>query len=163
MENKNIKTGWMTWEEIEPYKEQLVELELKLMITYHYPDWNISRAYPEKKVDELKQHLADGNTYFWGATVGNKLVGYYWAYTAPFIDKKRWYLRSIIFCEDYQNCGLGTTAIEEGLKKAVSIGCNEAVTEYVPSNSAAARAYEKAGYQISRIEVVKKLSAINEQ
>lgn len=62
-----------------------------------------------------------------------------------------------MFRKDYQSGGLGTTAISEGLKIAVSVGCNEAVTEYIPLNKAAAGAYEKAGYEISRIEVVKKL------
>lgn len=84
---KEITTGWMTWEEIKPYKEQLIDLELDLMITYHYPDWDIPRSYPEQKVEELKQYLANGNTYFWGAVSGDILIGYYWAYTAPFIDK----------------------------------------------------------------------------
>lgn len=157
MLSNHIKTGWMTWKEIEPYKEQLIDLELVCMTTYHYPDWNIPRLYPEKKVAELEQHLANGNTFFWGATSGDTLIGYYWAYTAQFIDKKRWCLRSTMFREEYQRIGLGTVAILEGLKKAVTVGCDEAVTEYVPNNIAAARVYEKAGYQVSRIEVIKKL------
>lgn len=152
-----IKTGWMTWEEIQPYKEQLIDMELELMIRYHYPDWDIPRSYPEQKVCELEQHLKDGNTFFWGAVSRNILIGYYWAYTAPFINKKRWYLRSVIVKEKYQAMGLGGMAIQQGLKKAKSEGCDEAVTEYVPANGKAARAYEKAGYEIIRIEVVKKL------
>ena len=152
-----IKTGWMTWEEIQPYKEQLIDLELELMIQYHYPDWDIPRSYPELKVCELEQHIKNGNTFFWGAVSRGMLMGYYWAYTAPFINKKRWCLRSVIFRKECQGMGLGGMAIREGLQKAKSIGCDEAVTEYVPVNTNAARVYEKAGYEISRIEVVKKL------
>lgn len=152
-----IKTGWMTWEEIQPYKEQLIDMELELMIRYHYPDWDIPRSYPEQKVGELEQRLRDGNTFFWGAVSQGILVGYYWAYTAPFINKKRWHLRSVMVRKEYQGMGLGETAIREGLQKAKSVGCDDAVTEYVPDNGNAARIYEKAGYEIARIEVVKKL------
>lgn len=160
MEFKNlegIRTGWMSWDEIKPFQEQLVDLELELMIQYHYPDWDIPRSYPEQKVKELEQHLKDGNTFFWGVVSQGVLVGYYWAYTAPFIDKKRWCLRSLMIRKEYQGMGLGTLANKEGLKKAKSLSCDQAVTEYVPVNGNAARVYEKAGYEIARIEVVKNL------
>lgn len=31
-------TGWMTWEQIEPYKEQIIDMEYDSMVTWHYPD-----------------------------------------------------------------------------------------------------------------------------
>lgn len=159
-DNAGLKTGWMDWAMLEPYKSQLVELEFELMIKYHYPDWDIPRAYPEERVEALKEHMEKGNTFFWGVTKGNILVGYYWAYTVPFIDKKRWVLRSLLIQSEFQKHGLGVMAINEGLKKAREVGCDEAVTEYVPWNTSAARTYERAGYKISRIEVVKKIGAI---
>ena len=154
---KHIRTGWMTWDEIQPFREQLIDLELELMTVYHYPDWDIPRTYPEQKVQELEKHLQDGNTFFWGAVCGEILAGYYWAYIVPFIDRKRWYLRSVMFRKEYQGIGLGSIAIEEGLIKARAAGCDEAVTEYISSNQSAAKVYEKAGYRMARIEVVKRL------
>lgn len=154
---KGVISGWMSWDEIRPYKNQIVDLELELMISYHYPDWSIPRSYPEQKVNELEQHLLDGNTYFWGARFNDVLCGYYWAYTMTFINKKRWCLRSLIFRKEFQGYGLGSLAVNEGLSKAIDLECDEAVTEYVPFNVDAAHVYKKAGYMISRIEVVKKL------
>jgi GNAT superfamily N-acetyltransferase len=155
--NPEYEIGWMTWEQIKPYTEQLAALELTLMVKYHYPDRAIPMSYCESRVAMLEQHLASGNTFFWGVRHEGKLIGYYWAYTAPFIDQKRWVLRSLYITEEHKGEGLGTLAIQEGLKKAVETGCDEAVTEYVPWNEAAAASYKKAGYEITRIEVVKKL------
>lgn len=150
----------MTWEQIEPYKEQLVDMELKLMIDYHYPDWNIPRSYPESRVNGLKEHLADGDTFFWGAWSGCELLGYSWDYVAPFIDKKRWIRRSVYFREDSQSKGLGTKSLLAAIAKAKEIGCDEMSTEYVPQNEKMANLLKKNGFEVSRIEVVKKLELL---
>lgn len=152
-----IKTGWMTWEEIEPFKNQLVELEQTLMIKYHYPDRYDGKEYCQNKVDKLKEYLHTGNTYFWGAICNGELIGYYWAFTTRFINKKRWCLSSLMIKEEYQHIGLGSMAIREGLKMAKVTACDEAATEYAYWNDRAAKAYREAGYEITRIEVVKRL------
>lgn len=154
---KGIKTGWMTWAEIEPFKEQIIDMELDLMITYHYPEWAIPRSYPEGSVERLKSHIESGNTFFWGAVVGGKILGYYWGYVAPFIDKKRWNTRSIYFSPEAKGIGLGRMAMDAAHQKAKELGCDEAATEYVPFNKTMARLMESCGYEITRIEVVKKL------
>ena len=152
-----IKTGWLTWEEILPFKEQLIDMELDLMITYHYPEWSIPRSYPEGSVERLKDHLQSGNTFFWGAIQGDKLVGYYWGYCAMFIDKKRWNTRSIYFKPKVKGLGLGKQAMDAAHKKALELHCDEAATEYVPFNHTMENLMKSSGYEIARIEVVKKL------
>ena len=154
---EEIETKWLTWDEILPFKEQIIDMELDSMINYHYPDWNIPRSYPEERVNRLKQHLESGNTFFWAAFKGRKLFGYYWGYASQFIDKKRWNTRSIYFLPEVKGFGFGSKAIEEAHKKAIEIGCDEAATEYVPWNKPMAQMLEKYGYMPSRIEVVKKL------
>lgn len=153
----DIKTGWMTWEEILPFKEQLIDMELDLMITYHYPDWKIPRSYPEGSVERLESHLESGNTHFWGAVKDGQLIGYYWGYASMFIDKKRWNTRSIYFKPEAKGLGLGRMAMDAAHAKAKELGCDEAATEYVPFNKTMASLMEKCGYEITRIEVVKKL------
>ena len=69
-------TGWMTWEQIEPYKEQIIDMEYDSMVTWHYPDWDLPRRFTEEKITGLQQHLANGNTWFWGAVYRGKLLGY---------------------------------------------------------------------------------------
>ncbi len=159
--NLGITAGWMSWDEIEPFKKQLIELEQVLLVKYHYPDRYDGKLYCEKRVNMLEQYLANGNTYFWGAVHEQTLVGYYWAYTTQFIDKKRWCLSSLMIRDEYRKLGLGTLAIKEGLKMAKAVGCDEASTHYVPWNEAAAKAYQKAGYEITRIEIVKRLDKDN--
>ena len=158
-----ITTGWMNWAEIVPYRDQLVQLEQILFTEFHYPDRYNGKEYCEKKVEKLEQFLANGNTYFWGARCGSELVGYYWAYTMQFVDKKRWCLSSLMIKDQYRNFGLGSKAIEEGLKMAKKVCCNEAATQYVPWNEAAANVYQRAGYKITRYEVVKRLDEKEER
>lgn len=33
-----IRSAWMSWEDLYPFKEQLIDMEHELMIKYHYPD-----------------------------------------------------------------------------------------------------------------------------
>lgn len=150
----NIKSGWVTWEQLLPFKEQLIDMELELMIKYHYPDRMIPRSYPEEKVNSLKTYLKSGSTFLWLSTDGNKLLGYYWAYISLFIDKRRWNLRSIMFNEDVKGMGLGSLAIQEGLNKAKEMKCVEAATEYVPWNKPMEFLLKKHGYKATRIEAV---------
>lgn len=157
MNRDEIITGWMSWKEILPFKEQLIEMEHNLMIKYHYPDWKIPLSYPASRVEELKDHLENGNTFFWGAIYKNELIGYVWLYYNTFIDHKRWHLRSIMFNEKAQGLGLGKLAIEESIEKAKYLGCDEMVTSYVPSNKIMESLLKKFHFEKSRIEVIKKL------
>ena len=150
-------TGFMTWEQILPYKEQIIDMELKASIEFHYPEWAIPRSYPEQKVNELEQHLANGNTYFWGAIYDGKLLGYRWCYTSMFINRLRWNNRSIIFVEEARGMGLANLAMEAEQEKAMELGCDEMATMYVPQNERVAKLNEKFGYCIRRIEAVKLL------
>ena len=152
-----INSRWITWAELLPYKDQLIDMELELMIKYHYPDKIIPRCYPEQKVNNLEEYLKNGTTFLWVSTEGDKLLGYYWAYISTFIDKKRWNLRSIMFLDEVKGNGLGSLAVKEGLKKARELDCDEAATEYVPWNKIMEEVMLKNGYKITRIEVVKAL------
>lgn len=154
---ENIWTGWMTWEQIEPFKEQIIDMELEEMIVFHYPEMDIPRSYPEQKVAELQQHLANGNTYFWGALYQGKLLGYHWAYVANFIDHLRWNARSSMFLPEARGLNLGTMAYQSAIHKAEELGCSDMAAMYVPSNGKIEHMFKKNGYKVSRIEVVKEL------
>lgn len=152
-----IESRWVSWEELLPFKEQLIDMELELMIRYHYPDKQIPRSYPEQRVNSLESYLKNGSTFLWMSTEGDKLLGYYWAYISSFIDKKRWNLRSIMFLDEAKGRGLGSLAVKEGLKMARLLECDEAATEYVPWNKTMETVMMKSGYKVTRIEVVKEL------
>lgn len=152
-----IESKWVSWEELLPYKEQLIDMEQELMIRYHYPDKQIPRSYPEQRVNNLESYLKNGSTFLWMSTEGDKLLGYYWAYISTFIDKKRWNLRSIMFLDEAKGRGLGTLAVKEGLKMARLLECDEAATEFVPWNKIMEAVMMKSGYEVTRVEVVKQL------
>lgn len=161
IDRNEIWTGWMTWEQIEPFKEQIIDMELEEMTVYHYPERQIPRAYPEQKVAELQAHLANGNTFFWGAVYQGKLLGYHWAYVTKFIDTLRWTARSSMFVPEARGLGLGTEAYLASIQKAEKLGCYDMEAMYVPSNGTVARALENVGYEVSRIEVVRKIEKKN--
>lgn len=150
-----IKQRWLSWIELIPFKEQLIDMELELMIKYHYPDRIIPRTYPEKRVANLKEYLESGNTFFWAATSGDKLLGYSWWYVSNFIDKKRYNLRSIFFLDDIKRQNLGSESIIAGLKHAKELGCDEVATEYASWNEPMANFMAKHGFVKTRIEVIK--------
>lgn len=157
LRNDPIEYGWMSWEELAPYKEQLVDMEHELMIRYHYPDWDIPRSYPKSRVDNLETHLNSGNTHFWGIRRGPELLGYTWVYTSQFIDKLRLNRRASFIKESIRSNNFGKILFEQVEIKAKELCCDEISTSYVPSNGAMEHLTKKNGFEISRIEVVKKL------
>lgn len=152
-----VWTGWMTWEQIEPFMDKIVDMEYEDMTEYHYKNWSIPRSYCETKVNELKGHIESGNTFFWGAIDDNELVAYWWCYTAPFIDRKRLHIRSVMTLDKAKGKGLGKKGCEEVLKKAAEMGCDDISTHYVVENEAMAALMEMMGFKKTRIEVTKKL------
>ena len=151
-------TGWMTWEQIEPFKEKIIEMEYEDMTTFHYKDWPIPYSYCELKVSELQDHLAKGSTFFWGAVENNELVAYWWCYSAPFIDRKRFHIRSAMTVESARGKGLDKMACQEVIQKASELGCNDIATHYVVENESMAALMEYMGFKKTRIEVIKTLS-----
>lgn len=150
-------TGWMTWEQILPFKEQVIDWELEVIVKYHYPDMIIPRSFCEEKVNALETHLKNGNTFFWGAVENGQLIGYYWGYVSEMLFESRWNEHSSYLSETARNRGLGMRAKLEALQKAKERGCVKSVSMYAPFNEAQRHIYEKLGFEISRIEVVKRL------
>ena len=151
-------TGWMTWEQIEPFKDKIIEMEYEDMTTFHYKEWSIPHSYCELKVSELQDHLANGNTYFWGAIENNELVAYWWCYSAPFIDRKRFHIRSAMTVESARGKGLGKLACQEVIQKASELGCDDIATHYVVENESMAALMDYMGFKKTRVEVIKTLS-----
>ena len=155
--DSSLWTGWMTWDEILPYKEQIIDWEMEVTIKYHYPDRTIPREFFEGKVNALESYLKSGNTFFWGATSNGELLGYYWGYIADFLFEKTWYERSSYMSENSRGLGLGMKAKLAALDMAKEKGCVKSESMYAPFNEAQAHIYDKLGFHVSRIEVVKKI------
>ncbi|MBR8806261.1 GNAT family N-acetyltransferase [Porphyromonas levii] len=157
MNEQKLLEGWMKWDEIVPYKQQLIEMERDLMITYHYPDWDIPWSFVESKVNELEIHLTSGNTFFWGLRDETKLYGYYWGYISNFINRKRWNLRSIYFLQEAKGKGFGKKSFDVAESKARELNCIEMATHYAVFNEVMEHTLKTSGYTPTRIEMVKSL------
>ena len=149
--------GWMTWEQILPFKEQIIDWELEVMVKYHYPDKSIPREYPESRVNNLKDYIESGNTFFWGAIENGKLLGYYWGYVSDFLYERTWHSRSSYISEEARGKGLGLMSKEMALEKAKELNCVKFVAMYASFNTTNKHIYEKLGFSVSRIEVMKKI------
>lgn len=117
----------------------------------------IPKAYPRARVENLKEHLASGNTFFLATYRGNELLGYVWCYISTFIDHKRWNIRSIMFKNSVKSKGYGVKALEDSEHKAKNLGCDEITTSFVPFNEHMERTMKKMAFKVSRIEVTKSL------
>lgn len=157
IKNNYLWTGWMSWEQILPFKEQIIDWELEVIIKYHYPEMNIPRSFCEGKVSDLEYHLRKGNTFFWGAIENGILIGYYWAYISELLFEKRWNEHSSYMSELARGRGLGMKAKKEALDKAGMCNCVKSVSMYAAFNNTQRHIYEKLGFEVSRIEVIKKL------
>lgn len=152
-----IWAGWMNWKQIEPYIEEITDWEQEVIIKYHYPDRDIPRSFSKERVLKLEQYLETEETFFWGAKYQDKLLGYYWGYISEFLFEKTWNARSSFLTEEARGKGLGYLAKVMALEKAYETGCKKAKSMYAPFNKTQQHIYNKLGYDISRIEVTKKL------
>ncbi len=155
--NHAIRIDWLSWTEIEPFRQKIIDWELEVIIKYHYPDRTIPRSFCEEKVEQLQEHLKNGNTFFLGIMDDGQLVGYYWGYFADFLFERTWFERTAFLSEDYRRRGLGLITKEMALKKAKEMNCIRSESMYAPDNISQKKIYERLGYNVSRVEVIKKL------
>ena len=153
----SLEFEWLTWQQIEPYKELIAEWENETVIKYHYPDKIISKSYFDERIEKLKNYLNFGNTFFLGIFYESKLIGYYWSYVMDFLFQKTWFENSSYLDENFRGKGIGLLMKKLALNKALEIGCTEAKSMYAPFNKAQENLFLKLGFKISRIEVTKRL------
>lgn len=154
---EKLEGRWVTFKDIEPHQKQIEELLYESTTKFHYPNWKIEKEFFEERFSKLKQFLQEGKAYVWCIFDKDTIVCFYWCYTIPFINKKRWEIASFIINSEYRNKGIGRSALKAGEEKARELGCDEMALMYVPWNKNAAHLYEDEGYEVTRIEAVKKL------
>ncbi len=145
------------WEDIEKYKEDIIEMQMANTYIFHYPNRAPNRSYVSQKVFELEEHLKTGKTLFLGGTSEGILYGFIWIYEAIFIEEKRMVINSFFVREDVRGTGLGFLLMEKAKKIAVERNCTSIATHYAAFNTTAGSFYLKNGFKISRIEMVYEL------
>ncbi len=132
-------------------------MQLENTYKYHYPEKIPDSDYVRRKILEIKNHLENNNTYFLGATIGNRLYGYVWCYESVFIDEKRMIINSIFVCEEARSTGLGKLMLKEVKRIAIKRNCATISTHYASFNAFAGKFYSENGFVPIRIEMVYKL------
>ena len=154
---KDLKIGWMNWDEIAKFLPQLIAMETDLLITYHYPNRKAPTKYIAESVKRLQQHMENGNTFIFGIRDEKTLYGYYWGYTSVFIDELRWHEHSRYLTEEIRGKGYGKLFSIEAEKKARSLGVCSMATSVATFNKRMQSLLIESGFEPTRVEMVKKL------
>lgn len=140
--------------DISEYFEQISLWQKEVIYTYHYPDKAVNELYIKNKVNELKKHIENNNSYFIaGFTKENIFSGYVWCYETLFLDQKRMIINSLYVEKNCRGKGLSAKLIEEVKRIAYVKNCKDIGVHHAIFNSQAANFYKKHGFLSKRIEM----------
>ena len=157
MIKNGIEYKWIDSRELENNKATIVNMYKDCFITYHYPNLKLEDSFFEEKIDGLKNYLDQDQGYLMGIYDNKKIIGYCWIYYTLFIDKKRCHVRSCYIDSKYRNMGIHNVIHSLIYNKALKDGCYDIVTMYASFNEPVAKSLKKNGFDITRIECVKKI------
>ena len=109
----------------------------------------------KEKCAELRDYLAQGRACAFGAIDGT-LIGFIWSYRYPFRDdENRVYVSILHVDKRYRNRHIGERLLCAVERKAAESGCHTLFLHTEARNSGAIRFYERMGYQMERLQMVK--------
>ena len=153
----NYEVRAFSWEDINNYFDQIVEMQRENIYEFHYPEKEPKIEYIVAKLRELENFLNKGNSHFIGALKEGELCGYIWCYESVFLDEKRMNINSLFVREKDRQSGVGHLLVNEIKAIASNSGCVSIATHKASYNTAAGAFYKKNGFDVTRIEVVCKL------
>lgn len=157
MTESDILVKLFQWDDVLKYYDKIVNMQLENVKKFHYPDKQISATYIKTKINELRKHLENDNTYFIGVVRNDKLLGFLWAYESLFIEDKRIQINSMYIIKEARRLGLGKILMDKIEAIANDKKCNSIATHYATINENAGDFYIAQGFNATRTEVVKRL------
>ncbi|NLC26512.1 MAG: GNAT family N-acetyltransferase [Fastidiosipila sp.] len=145
------------WQEIDKYEPSIKEMLVENTYSFHYPEKQVDHDYIDRKYNELKEHLAGENTFFFSAQKDQQIIGYIWVYKRPFMNYFRLIINSFFVSKDYRGFGIGTGLMREAEALAARLDCEEISTHFAIVNQGAREFYKSYDFEEKRIEVVKKI------
>lgn len=137
------------------YKEKLIELIYESNLNNTQGFYNKKDA--EKKYEEIRLSVSAPQTVVYGAFERRDLVGFVWAYNSSFRDDKtRLYVEVIQIDKNYSNSQIISQLLEEVEHYAKRKGYNAIFLHIDSFKKEKINLYKKNGYEIERIQLVKK-------
>jgi len=109
----NYEVRAFSWEDINNYFDQIVEMQRENIYEFHYPEKEPKIEYIVAKLRELENYLNKGNSHFIGALKEGELCGYIWCYESVFLDEKRMNINSLFVREKDRQSGVGHLLVNE--------------------------------------------------
>ena len=143
-------------ESIVSYKERLIQYIFEsfkntmYMESYSYKD-------AESKYEDLLLYTTEKKAIVYGAVEENELIGFIWAYKYPFRDdQSRLYISFRHIDEKYRNMHIGRQLLYEVENYAKKIEMHTIYLHAEACNTGAVKFYQRNGYDVERIQLVKK-------
>jgi len=138
------------------YKDDLKRLLLENMIR-HLAAGKVDEDYFEAKTIEIKKYLYENKAVIFLYLTDDNVKGCIWAYPKTFLDEQRLFVQLLQVCSDSRNCGIGRKLLEkiENYAKKNNYHAVDMITSV--SNEGALRFYQREGYEIERVQLLKKL------
>ena len=147
----------LTLHELDRHRSDIQDMLEENMYKFHYPEAKVDHAYIAQRFEDLKGHVANGNTYVIGALRREKLLGFIWVYTRPFANHRRMIVNALFIAEPHRGQGLGRRLMHSAEALAVECGCQAMSTHYAIHNKTAEAFYAANDLAKTRVEVVKSL------
>lgn len=140
----------------EQYAPEISEYIYQSYTQAHQYNESFSLEKAKDKCRELREYLAQGRACAFGA-IDHTLIGFIWSYRYPFRDdENRTYVSTFHVDERYRNRHIGEQLLRAVERKAVENGCHTVFLHTEARNSGAIHFYERMGYQMERVQMVKK-------
>lgn len=120
---------------------------------------SFDEADAEQKCTELSKYLDDGKAIVYGAVDDNNaLVGFLWAYEYPFRDdRSRLYVSILHVDERFRGQKIGDFLLSKIEYEAAKRGYGSVFLHTEGINDGAIRFYNRMGYEVERMQMVKKV------
>lgn len=116
-----------------------------------------NKAHAKEKYEELLSYVDDFKAVVYGAVKDAKLVGFLWAYKYPFRDDKdRLYVSILHVEQEYRSKKIGSSLLAEIEQYAKKENYSSVFLHTEAFNQGAIRFYERCGYDVERLQLVKR-------
>lgn len=151
-----IEVRLLTFDEIIKEKEKL-EYFMHMVLTENLSP-KISKEVCEKYYEDIKTYFQDGSAVLLGAFDGCLLVGFHWGYERKTLSGMRMHSYFIVVEPTYRGKGIGKMfwkAFNAETKKR-GLDTIDAMCTY--TNKVAVNYHLEHGFEIERLQVIKKLT-----
>lgn len=146
----------VTVESFDIYRNDIKNLIWENMM-HHYTAQKVDEVYFETKTSEIKRYLAEQKAVIFVFINNGKASGCIWSYPRVFLDEKRLFVQMLQIKPEHRNAGIGKQLLNkiEEYAKAHGYYAVDMIAE--SNNNGAVRFYQREGYQIERVQLIKTL------